>query len=375
LTPRANRRKLQVLRKKAIPRAERPTTLADELRYPFSTVPAPGAVVSVAPGVLWVRMPLPMVLDHINLWLLEDGDGWTIIDTGLKSSRIQAHWEQVFAAHLDGKKVKRVIATHMHPDHIGQAGWLCQHWGCELWMTRTDWLFARMLSLEALPEPPPAAVDFYRRVGFPVDALDFFRNNGYGNFAKGVTPVPIGHRRIQDGEDIVIGGRSWRVIIGRGHSPEHACLYAEDIGVLIAGDMVLPRISPHIGVYPSEPDANPLKDFLDSLPVIGRLPADTLVLPSHNEPFYGLHTRLAGLAHHHDVRLKALLTALAEERSVYELIPALFKRELDTRNRFFASGEAIAHVHYLLADGRIERRQREDGVVLYRRSARAEAAA
>ena len=349
--------------------------MADTLRYPFAAVPGPGAVVSVAPGVLWVRMPLPMVLDHINLWLLEDGDGWTIVDTGLKSSRIQGHWEQVFAAHLGGKPVKRVIATHMHPDHIGQAGWLCGHWNCELWITRTDWLFARMLSLEALPEPPRDAVEFYRRVGFPVDALDFFRNSGYGNFAKGVTPIPIGHRRIQDGEEIEIGSRRWRVIVGRGHSPEHACLYAADIGVLIAGDMVLPRISPHIGVYPSEPDANPLRDYLESLPTIARLPEDTLVLPSHNEPFYGLHARLAQLAEHHDRRLKALMAALGEERSVYDLIPSMFKRELDTRNRFFASGEALAHVQHLLFDGLIERRIRTDGVAVYRRKARAEAAA
>ncbi|MBM3556664.1 MAG: MBL fold metallo-hydrolase, partial [Alphaproteobacteria bacterium] len=329
----------------------------------------------VAPGMLWLRMPLPIALDHINLWLVADGDGWTAIDTGFKNTKIRELWDQVAATHMGGKPIKRVIVTHMHPDHVGLAGWLCEKYGAELWMTQTDWLYARMLSMELAKEPPAMVIEFYRRLGFTPAELEFFGSLGYNNFARGVTPVPVGYRRIVDGEEITIGEHVFKVIVGRGHSPEHACLWNAKHHLLVAGDMVLPRISPHIGVYVSEEDANPLRDYLESLPKLAELPADTLVLPAHNEPFRGLHARIGELDAHHVQRIAAMLAACDKPRRVVDIIPFLFRRELDMRNRFFAAGEALAHINHALAEGRLLRSVDADGVYLFRRAAGAEAAA
>jgi len=346
------------------------------LDYPIGSRPEAGSTIEVKPGVLWVRMPIPIPgLDTINLWLLADGEGWTLVDTGLKHKPIKEHWETIFARHLGGKPVTRIVATHMHPDHIGQAGWLTERFGCRLWITQREWLFARMLSLDSLPEPPETAVAFYRRLGFDEAALAEFRSWGYGNFARGVTPIPTSFRRIRDGEEIAIGGRRWRVIVGEGHSPEHACLHSPELGLLISGDQVLPKISPHIGVYPSEPEMNPLGDYLASLPRLKVVPDETLVLPSHGDPFLGLHRRLDALSHHHDARLEALAAACAEPRVLVDVLPVLFKRELNARSRFMAAHEALAHVNLLIARGQVERVTGADGVLRFRATSRSEAAA
>ncbi len=340
---------------------------SETIRFPFDTRPETGQALEVADGVFWVRMPIPIPgLEYINLWLLRDDDGWTIVDTGLGTGTIREAWESVFAQTLDGRPVKRVICTHFHPDHLGQAGWLTERWDVGLWMTLGEWTFGRMLALDAQDALPDDVVRFYRRAGFGEDLIDDYKKRGYSHFQSAVTPIPRSFRRIVDGEAIIIGGHEWRVMVGRGHSPEHACLYCADLKLLISGDQVLPNISPHIGVYPGEPDANPLGFYLDSLPTFKPLPDDTLTLPAHNDPFFGLHARLDSLAHHHDTRLDALLAACAEPQTALTVLPHIFRRKLEGPNVVLATGEGMAHLHYLMGRGLIGRELDEAGVYQYR---------
>lgn len=337
------------------------------LSYPFETRPEPGAAMEVAPGVLWLRMPLPFALNHINLWALRDGEGWTLVDTGLGDAVTRGHWETLLAGPLGGRPVWRLIVTHFHPDHVGLAGWLVERFGIELWMTREEWLTARLLQADAGPAMIAQQVDFYARAGATPDYLDGVREAG-PVYAKRVAPVPRAYRRMRGGEAIEIDGRIWRVAIGLGHAPEHACLFREDDHVLIAGDMVLPRISPNVGVWPNEPEGNPLADFLSSLQGLRALPADTRVLPSHNEPFHGLHARIDDLAAHHEERLELLLSLMDAPRSAMELARGLFTRPLDQHQTGFALGETLSHLHLLRARGGILREGAPDGAWRYRRA-------
>ena len=337
--------------------------MSSTLNYPFPERPAAGAMLEVAPGVHWVRMPIPIPgLEFINLWVLEDGDGWTIVDSGLRSSRIQAHWEAIFAGPMAGRPVKRLICTHFHPDHLGLAGWITERFNIPLWMTLGEWSFGRMIALDVGETVPADVLDFYRRLGFGPAQLEHYQSRGVNRYRSSVSRIPASFYRIADGDRIVIGGREWQVIVGYGHSNEHACLHCPELGLLISGDQILPRITPHIGVYPGEPEANPLKLYLNSLPYFRPLPADTLVLPSHNDPFRGLHLRLDQIRAHHDKRLEDLDLACAEPKSALDVLPVLFRRQLDENSTFMAVGEALAHLHWLIGEGRMVRETGTDGV-------------
>ena len=332
------------------------------LQFPVATPPAPGEVIMVAPGILWLRMPLPFALDHINLWLLEDGPVWTAVDTGFALPETRAAWQRIFAEALGGRRIGRVIVTHFHPDHIGLAGWLTEHWQAPLWITEKEWLHARMLSREGNDDSAKLRRDFAHRAGLDEEAATNFAAR-QGGYRRGVPSVPPSYRRIGEGSAIEIGGREWRVIIGEGHAPEHACLYCAEAGVLIAGDQILPRISPNISVQAHEPDGDPLARYLNSLGKLHRvLPPDILVLPSHNLPFRGVHTRIDELAAHHHASCAEVITACARPHSAAELMPILFKRKLDRHQTGFALGEALAHLHYLVGEGEVERAAGEDGV-------------
>jgi glyoxylase-like metal-dependent hydrolase (beta-lactamase superfamily II) len=339
---------------------------ASTLRFPHAAPPAPGALAEVAPGIHWLRMPLPFALDHINLWLLEDGAGWTIVDSGLDTPITIELWERIFADALAGKPVTRLIVTHFHPDHMGLAGWLTRRWQIPLWVSETEWLWARMLAGDRDDDAFAAdQVEFYRPTGLDEATVQEFAARG-NQYAKRVGAVPRVFHRIADGMSIAIGGRDWRVIIGRGHAPEHACLHCPELDLLIAGDQVLPKISPNISVWASEPEANPLARYLESLETLRRaVPDDVLVLPSHNLPFYGLDTRIDQLAAHHAARLDEIEIACAIPRSTMDIVPLLFRRKLDTQQLGFAIGEALAHLHYLVAAGRLRRTGRADGVHLF----------
>jgi glyoxylase-like metal-dependent hydrolase (beta-lactamase superfamily II) len=334
----------------------------------FTVAPEPGQAMPVAEGVFWIRMPLPFKLDHVNVWLLRDGEGWAIVDTGIDSSQTRALWGQILTEATGDGPVTRVIATHYHPDHVGLAGWLCASTDAPLWMSQTEWLYARMLTLDVGADLTRDMVAFYRRAGCAEPFMVHIAERGPG-YAPLVSPVPTGFHRLREGEMIEIGGRRWRILVGRGHAPEHVSLYAEDIGVLIAGDQVLPRISPNIGVYASEPEANPLADYLETLVQFNTLPADTLVLPSHHAPFRGLHQRVGELAAHHEARLDQLRSACAAgPRTAMALTQALFPRALDLHQTTFAVGETLAHLHLLMAQGEVRRTLPPDGVYLYCRA-------
>jgi glyoxylase-like metal-dependent hydrolase (beta-lactamase superfamily II) len=342
------------------------------ITYPLSSRPGAAEILQVAAGIYWVRMPLPIPgLEHINLWLLEDGDGWTIIDTGMKNLQIRSLWEDIFGRYLDGKPVTRVLCTHFHPDHMGLAGWLVERWpDALLWCTLSEWAFGRML-WQDLKEPAPDTVRlFYHRLGWSEARIENYLERRYGWYSRAVEPIPRSLRRLQHNELFTIGRNRWRVSVGRGHSPEHACLYCEDLNVLIAGDQVLPKISPHIGVYPGEPDGNPLADYLASLETLRTLPQDALVLPSHGDPFYGLHIRLNALREHHAVRLERLYDACIEATVAADLIPAMFSRTLKEEDMSLATSEGLAHVHLLIANGRMRRELATDGVYRFRRTER-----
>jgi glyoxylase-like metal-dependent hydrolase (beta-lactamase superfamily II) len=338
------------------------------LDFPYEAPPPPGTLTEVAPGVHWLRMPLPFVLNHINLWLLADGDGWTIVDTGIDSPPTRAIWEQIFAGALGGKPVKRVICTHYHPDHMGLAGWLTQRWQVELWTTEGEWLWGRMLSIDGDQAAFAAEqLPFYRRTGLPEATAQDLAGRG-NRYLPLVSPIPRRFHRIADGMEIAIGGRGWRVVVGYGHAPEHACLHCPELDLFIAGDMVLPKISPNISVWPTEPLADPLARYLASIAMLRRvIPASVLALPSHGLPFRGLSTRIDQLLSHHRERLAALEAACAEPRNTYEIVPVLFHRTLDTQQLGFAIGEALAHLNHLMAEGRLRRTTGAEGIDRYQR--------
>ncbi|MBO9695256.1 MAG: MBL fold metallo-hydrolase [Sphingopyxis sp.] len=331
--------------------------------------PEPGQSRAIAPGVRWIRMGLPFVLDHINLWAIEDGEGWTIVDTGVQHPAVVAAWERLLVEDLGGRPVVRVIATHMHPDHAGLAGWLAERFHCRLWMTRTEYLTARTIAYRRGDEPVQGIEDFFRRAGWKPDEIETYRARrlGIGRLYAG---LPDAYRRIRDGEEIAIGGRLWRVIAGGGHTAEHACLYCAELDLLISGDKVLPKISSNISVDATEPDADPVSEWFDTLGRIrAQVPNSALVLPSHKNSFYGPHARIDELIGEQRDALGRLCVALAEPKRVIDLFGLLFNRPIErSDNSLFslATSETIALLNHLLVTGAITSSIADDGVEYYR---------
>ncbi len=335
-----------------------------DLQYPFGEVPAPGCAIEIIPGVKWLRMSLPMALDHINLYLLADTDGWWIVDTGIGLNPTQEHWQQIFDRELDGKPVQAVLCTHMHPDHVGQAGWLCEKWRAPLYMTQAEYLSARCYSKMTADDISWTSEQYYRNAGMPESYVEEMKKNFHG-FGSVCEPLPGAYQRLEEDDYLTIGDVRWRIIVGRGHSPEHACLYSAAHNILISGDQVIPRITSNVSVSPSEPEANPLRYWLSSHEkFIEQLPGDALVLPAHNTPFYGLHHRLRYLIQHHEDHLLALENACQKPSTARELLPVLFKRKLDESQLGLALGEAVAHLNYLVWRGLLSRS--EDSVGRHR---------
>ena len=339
--------------------------VAGELRYPFANVPAPGEMLEVAPGVKWQRMPLPFSLNHINLWAIEDDAGWTLVDTGMKTSQTAATWETILAGPLGGRPIKRVICTHMHPDHVGMAGWLTRRFDCSFWMTRLEYVTCRMLVADTGREAPADGLRFYRAAGWSPADLERYKAR-FGDFGNMVYALPDSFHRVSDRQEITIGPHRWQAVIGRGHSPEHLSLYCPDLRVLISGDQILPKITSNVSVFPTEPDADPLSDWLTSLSAIrAAVPDDVCVLPAHNEPFYGLHARIGQLIDGHERSLGRLLEALTEPKRVTDLFSLLFRRPISEGTLQMATGEALAHLNCLIQRRQVTAQPGPDGITTY----------
>ena len=318
----------------------------------------------ISDGLFGLRLALPFALDHVNIWLLRDGQSWTLIDTGLANEATKDVWSGVLDGGLDGHPISRLIATHFHPDHMGLAGWLCERTGAAFWATRTEWLTARSLALDDSPGFVEAGRRFDRLAG--LDDQQIAERAARGNLyrTRGLAP-PAAYVRVKEGDEIEINGERWQVLIGRGHAPEMVCLYSKERELLLAADQVLQRISPNIGVWPGEPDADPLADFLECLESFRRLPETTLVLPSHGQAFHGLHARLDQLVGHHRQRLAKAEERAGKGRTAVEIMPSLFDRELDTHQLGFALGEALAHLNFLVKRGRLKRSIDDAGCYRY----------
>ncbi len=342
------------------------------IRFPFCEPPGAGEAVEIAEGVLWLRLPLPVKLDHVNCYALDDGDGWTIIDTGFDSRRSRAAWERLLAGPLKGKPVACVLATHHHPDHIGLAGWFQRDHGAELVTTRTAWLFARMLLLDEQMVPVDETLAYWRAAGMDRDIYEKRARERPFNFVDIVADMPLGFRRIREGSVIRAGGRDWDVRIGNGHAPEQATLWSRDCNLVIGADQLLATISPNLGVYATEPEADPVGEWLESCQRLAPHAREShLVLPGHKLPFTGLPTRMRQLIDNHHGALARLLEHLETPHTAAECFAPLFRRPIGEEEYGLALVEAVAHVNHLYQQGLITRRRREDGAWLWQARDRA----
>ena len=337
------------------------------LRFPLSEPPPFGAPREVAPGVLWLRLPLPYRLDHINVHLIEDGDGWAVLDTGIGDARSQEIWEAVLAGSLRGRRLTRLIVTHFHPDHVGLAGWLSQSFGLALAMPRTEYLYHLMAAHGRGDMYDAAHREFYRTNGLTAELTDTILGRGL-NYLRLTTGVPLSYERIRHGDTRLVGGREFRILTGGGHALEQAMLHHASDQLFFAADQVIARISPNVSVHPVEPHEDPLGTYLSDLKSLrATMPHDVLVLPGHGLPFHGLHARIDELTQHHALRCGRIAGACRQTPlSAAELVPALFDRILDAHQTGFAFGEVLAHVNYMLGRGELTRETDADGIFRFR---------
>jgi len=329
------------------------------LVYPFPDIPEPGTVCEVAPGVLWLRMRLPFALDHINLWLLRDGEHWTAVDTGLSNDETRENWTRVLADKNVAATLNRIIVTHYHPDHMGNAGWLTRRFDIPMWISETEYLSAHAQYDGSAGNSSRAVAELFAEHGLDSASVATMAARG-NSYREIISEPPVRYARLLDGDDIKVGANTWRVIAGYGHAPEHSALYCDALGVLISGDMLLPKISTNVSVWAVEPFGDPLKLFLRSIDRFNELPPDTLVLPSHGLPFRGAHARVQMLHDHHSDRLAEIETACESPSSAADLLSVLFRRKLDSHQMFFAMGESIAHLHYLWYRNALEPVERDE---------------
>lgn len=337
------------------------------LTFFVDEAPEAGSVTPITDDVFWVRMSLPMKgLDHINLWFIRDGDSWVVVDTGIGSRDTMNAWQNIFDTHMGGHPVSRVIVTHLHPDHSGLAGWMCRKFGAPLLMTRDEYFLCRLMAADTGNPAPQEGIEFYERAGFTSEQVEIYKGR-FGGFGKAISPMPHGYQRLQDGQSLSIGGREWKIIVGAGHSPEHACLLCEELGVCMTGDQLLPNISSNVSVWPTEPECNPLEDWISSCHKLkDKIPEDALILPAHGIPFRGAHRRLEKLIHHHERALERLYDYCRTPMLSVDVFSILFRRPITDGNRLMAVGESIAHLNCLIQREKMTRRINDAGQFTYK---------
>ena len=334
------------------------------LEFPWGDWPEDGTARAIAPGILWARLPLPFRLNHVNVWLIEEADGWTVIDTGCATPEIMAVWEQLLAGPMRGGKIVRVIVTHGHVDHVGLAGWLVESFDTDFVGTFGEWVWARLAHTHDVPNSRTTHHSYLVRHGFGQEVADTLVKNRQ-RFVDLSQPIPGWITEIRDGDAVSFGGRNWRVIVTRGHAFEHASFYDAASNILIAGDHLLPRISPMIAVSEMMPRSDPLGDYLASFPQFDGVPANALVLPSHGLPYRGIRERIEELREHHRRRLDETVEFLRETSTALALSRALFPHVEGPDNIGFALGETLAHVNYLVDRGIVDEERDADGRAIY----------
>ena len=327
-------------------------------------LPVPLEPIEVAEGILWFRLPMPIALDHINIYLLDDGDSWVLIDTGLGDTRSIEIWTNILRKYLSKRPIQKIIVTHFHPDHVGLAGWLIERTDAEFWMTQIEWLSARQAYLTVDSGVSQAMSAFYKKANLKPDLIKIYDDIG-NDYRSMVTPIPLEYDRIEHSTSFKIGDRIWKPVFGSGHSPDHVSFYCEKDRIMLGGDMLLPRITPIIAVWWQEPNADPLEGYIEFLKTLGSIGSDALILPAHNRPYKELQTRVADLISHHNERLEITYEACKNENSAEAIMQELFIRKLDPFQTRFAIGETIAHINNLIKKGTLKRRLDDDGVYFY----------
>jgi glyoxylase-like metal-dependent hydrolase (beta-lactamase superfamily II) len=336
---------------------------ATDLIFPHPVPPPAGDLVDIAPGIKWLRLALPFALDHVNIYLIDDGDGWAVLDTGIADLRTRTVWREVLADKLGGRRLTRLILTHFHPDHLGLAGWMTGELGLELSMSEIEHTAGRGARNILGADGQILHRKFFTDHGLDETTIHAALGRGTA-YLRMTTELPAHYQRLVAGETLRIGGRDFEILTGGGHAPDQVMLWCRAEGIFLAADQVLARISPNIGVWPTAPDSDPLAAYLTSLATLRSYVADdVLALPAHNLPFFGLHDRIRALESHHEARCNEIVAACATPRTTTEVLPILFPRLLDAHQVGFAFGEVLAHINYLVGIGRLRRWRDPDGVI------------
>ena len=340
----------------------------EKLIYPFERRPPNGEFFEVASGINWLRMPLPIALNHINLWLIENQEGWAIVDTGMVSDENKAIWNNILDQGLGNKPVKQLVVTHMHLDHVGLAGWLADKLNIDPHMTKKEYVASSILANKIEKNLGSKAIEFYKSSGFDDQLVETYIQR-VGIRKNLVSPLSGRYHLLTDEQELHLGNHVWTVIVAQGHSPEHACLFCEELNIFICGDILLPRISPNVSVLPHQPDGNPLADWFESLEKIKTLlPEDVLVLPSHGYPYRGAHERIKNLIDEHRSRLDKLHKFCKNPQRAVDVFPVLFDRKIDSKSIILAIGESLSHLNYLIGQGLITMRVDKNGVKYFSQS-------
>lgn len=342
--------------------------IKDIIKFPYVEPPTPGSVIEVSDGVYWAQLKLPMLIDHVNIYILEGANDLTIVDTGLNADECKSAWQDILRNNFSTKPVKNIIITHHHPDHIGLLGWFCENYNVEVFASRTSWLLGRMLYFDKQNEPTKEAKDFWIKAGMDINIFHEKSKSRPFNFSDVVSEFPVGFKALNQGDEIWLSGKKWRVEIGNGHAPDHTTLWGLDTPLILAGDQILPGISSNLGVYPTEPELDTVGDWLDTCHRFLQLAQnDHFVLPGHNLPFYGVSVRLQQLIDNHISALNRIRKKLSRGRyTAVDLFKPIFKREIRENEYALALAEAVGHLNYFRARNMVETSIREDGAILFR---------